>query len=111
MDDSAVDHSLLWAPRAWVGKRWCDAVLLRIGSDGRWSDVGTGVPPPAQALRLAGPVLPGMVNAHSHAFQRAFAGLSERRENEHDDFWSWRDRMYGVALRITPPRWGLTEFR
>jgi formimidoylglutamate deiminase len=43
-----------------------------------------------------------MVNAHSHAFQRAFAGLAERRTSEADDFWSWRDRMYGVALRITP---------
>ena len=32
----------------------------------------------------------------------AFAGLSERREHAGDDFWSWRDRMYGVALRITP---------
>lgn len=43
-----------------------------------------------------------MVNAHSHAFQRAFAGLSERRSGAQDDFWSWRDRMYGVAQRITP---------
>jgi formimidoylglutamate deiminase len=43
-----------------------------------------------------------MVNAHSHAFQRAFAGMSERRVADSDDFWSWRDRMYGVALRITP---------
>ena len=49
-----------------------------------------------------GPVLPGLVDAHSHAFQRAFAGLSERRESAADDFWSWRDRMYRVALRITP---------
>jgi formimidoylglutamate deiminase len=40
-------------------------------------------------------VLPGLVDAHSHAFQRAFAGLAERRDSEHDDFWSWRDRMYG----------------
>jgi formimidoylglutamate deiminase len=45
-----------------------------------------------------------LVNAHSHAFQRAFVGLAERRESEHDDFWSWRDRMYGVALTITPER-------
>ena len=51
---------------------------------------------------LPGPVLPGLVNAHSHAFQRAFAGLAERRNTDADDFWSWRDRMYGVALRITP---------
>jgi formimidoylglutamate deiminase len=53
---------------------------------------------------LTGAVLPGMVNAHSHAFQRAFVGLAERRDGEHDDFWSWRDRMYGVALTITPER-------
>ncbi|HEY1091386.1 MAG TPA: formimidoylglutamate deiminase, partial [Burkholderiaceae bacterium] len=45
---------------------------------------------------------PSLVNAHSHAFQRAFAGLAERRDSESDDFWSWRERMYGVALRITP---------
>ena len=55
---------------------------------------------------LTGPALPGLVNAHSHAFQRAFAGLAERRmpgrDGQPDDFWSWRDRMYGVALRITP---------
>jgi formimidoylglutamate deiminase len=58
--------------------------------------------PPAHARVLRGPVLPGLVDAHSHAFQRAFAGLSERRESESDDFWSWRERMYRVALRITP---------
>ncbi len=57
---------------------------------------------PAHARKLAGPLLPGLVDAHSHAFQRAFAGLSERRESESDDFWSWRERMYRVALRITP---------
>jgi hypothetical protein len=54
------------------------------------------------AHALAGAVLPGLVDAHSHAFQRAFAGLAERRDGAHDDFWSWRDRMYRVALRITP---------
>ena len=47
-------------------------------------------------------IVPGMPNLHSHAFQRAFAGLAERRDSGADDFWSWRDRMYGVALRITP---------
>ena len=57
---------------------------------------------PPQAEVLAGPVLPGLVDAHSHAFQRAFAGLAERRDSAQDDFWSWRDRMYRVALRITP---------
>jgi formimidoylglutamate deiminase len=56
----------------------------------------------AGATVFAGPVLPGLVNAHSHAFQRAIAGLTERSAQARDDFWSWRDRMYGAALRITP---------
>ncbi len=103
----------IWAPRAWLptaaakarqpGGGWQTDVLLQIGSDGRWAALTPGVAqPPAGAQVLPGPLLPGLVNAHSHAFQRAFAGLAERRETEADDFWSWRDRMYRVALRITP---------
>jgi formimidoylglutamate deiminase len=92
----------LWAPRAWVGGRWQDAVLLGVGADGLWATVECGVAAPPGATPLAGPALPGFVDAHSHAFQRAFAGLAERRESAHDDFWSWRDRMYQAALRITP---------
>ena len=96
-------ESLLWAPRAWVAGGWQDAVLLRVDAQGYWAEITPGVTaPPAGTTVLEGPVLPGLVNAHSHAFQRAFAGLAERRDSETDDFWSWRDRMYGVALRITP---------
>jgi formimidoylglutamate deiminase len=51
--------------------------------------------------RLAGPVLPGMANLHSHAFQRALAGLTEVRAGD-DDFWSWRELMYRFVERITP---------
>ena len=96
------DPSLLWAQDAWVGGGWRARVLLRIGADGRWADVQPDVPAPAQASVLPGPVLPGVVNAHSHAFQRAFAGMAERRSGAMDDFWTWRDRMYDVALRISP---------
>ncbi len=93
----------LWAERAWLPDGWASQVLLRIGSDGRWSHIEPGVTqPPPDAQAIGGALLPGIVNAHSHAFQRAFAGLAERRDSEHDDFWSWRDRMYRVALRITP---------
>jgi formimidoylglutamate deiminase len=93
---------LLWAPRAWVEGRWLDAVLLETTRDGRWAAIQHSVAAPPQATLLAGPALPGLVDAHSHAFQRAFAGLAERRESTSDDFWSWRDRMYRVALRIEP---------
>lgn len=93
----------LWAPQAWIGGRWQSCVLLDIDRHGHWAAVLPGVvTAPAHARVLPGPVLPGLVNGHSHAFQRAFAGLSERRDSDADDFWSWRDRMYQVAQRITP---------
>lgn len=94
--------NLLWAPHAWIDGRWRERVLFEVGADGHWATVTPDRAPPPQAQRLDAAVLPGLVDAHSHAFQRAFAGLAERRETALDDFWSWRDRMYGVALRITP---------
>ena len=53
---------------------------------------------------LAGPALPGMANLHSHAFQRAMAGLTELRGAPDDDFWSWRELMYRFLERLTPER-------
>jgi formimidoylglutamate deiminase len=99
-------NTTFWAPRAWLAGRWQDAVLLRTDGTGHWAEISADVAhPPAGTTLMLGPVLPGLVDAHSHAFQRAFAGLAERREprgdGRPDDFWSWRDRMYGVALRIT----------
>lgn len=46
--------------------------------------------------------IPGMPNLHSHAFQRAMAGLTERQTNPNDSFWTWRDLMYRFAEKITP---------
>jgi formimidoylglutamate deiminase len=94
-----------WAPAAWIAGGWEQSVVLEIDPQGRWSHIAAGVPAPHDAERLAGPVLPGLVDAHSHAFQRAFAGLAESRDGrtgESDDFWSWRDRMYKVANAVTP---------
>src|SRR5436305_12954246 len=54
------------------------------------------VPMPGQAL------LPGMVAAHSHAFQRAIRGRTEHRNHPRDDFWSWREAMYAAAERLGP---------
>ncbi|HTD28703.1 MAG TPA: amidohydrolase family protein, partial [Xanthomonadaceae bacterium] len=47
-------------------------------------------------------VLPGIANLHSHAFQRAMAGLAERRSGDGDSFWSWRETMYGFAATVGP---------
>ena len=93
---------LLWAPHAWIASRWQPRVLMQVSANGHFSAVSTHTPAPESATVLPGPVLPGFVNAHSHAFQRAFAGLAERRNGASDDFWGWRDRMYTVALRISP---------
>ncbi len=92
------------APFAWISGGWRSNVLLVAGPDGHWVRVVPDAQPDAQrnAHVLAGPVLPGLVDGHSHAFQRAIAGLTERSESVDDDFWSWRERMYGAALRITP---------
>ncbi len=96
-----------FAPQAWVQGAWAYDVLLGVGADGTWSEVHAHATAQQQAgaTRLGGPVLPGVVNAHSHAFQRAIAGLTERRSGgagASDDFWSWRDRMYSAANRISP---------
>ena len=48
-------------------------------------------------------LLPGMVNAHSHAFQRVIRGRTEyRTKNQEDSFWTWREMMYSAAVRLTP---------
>lgn len=47
-------------------------------------------------------IVPGVANLHSHAFQRAMAGLAERRGPGSDSFWSWRSVMYKLALTMTP---------
>lgn len=47
-------------------------------------------------------MLPGMVNAHSHAFQRVIRGRTECRTSAHDSFWTWREMMYSAASQLTP---------
>ena len=52
--------------------------------------------------RISGVVVPGLPNLHSHAFQRAMAGLTERRGSEADSFWTWREQMYRFVGRLSP---------
>ena len=98
-----LENRRFFAAQAWVAGAWARDVLLEVDATGHWSQIQTHVPISARqdARVLAGPVLPGLVNAHSHAFQRAMAGLAEQRGAQGDDFWGWRERMYAVALRIS----------
>ena len=77
---------------------WAKDVLICV-EDGDIVAVERGASGPQP---LAGPVLPGMANLHSHAFQRAMAGLTEVRGSPADDFWSWRELMYRFVERLTP---------
>jgi formiminoglutamate deiminase len=89
------------AELAWLGKEDGVArdVLVRT-VDGVITEVRPGVArAPAGAKRLPGVTIPGLVNAHSHAFHRALRGRSEMRGG---DFWTWRELMYEMAQRLDP---------
>ena len=88
---------------AWIDGAWASNVFLESDAQGFWTHIQTNATDAESQGALAlGCVIPGLVNAHSHAFQRAIAGLTEHSERSGDDFWSWRDRMYRVALRVGP---------
>jgi formimidoylglutamate deiminase len=80
---------------------WSRHVNVTIAADGLITQVEQGVPPP-DAERISGIVIPGMANAHSHAFQRAMAGAAEFRISAGDSFWTWREAMYRLANRLEP---------
>lgn len=61
----------------------------------------------ANAESVSGWIVPGITNLHSHAFQRAMAGLAERGSGSGDNFWSWRTRMYESLSRMTPEDMGV----
>jgi formimidoylglutamate deiminase len=94
-------HSL-FAEHALLPSGWARDVLLSWNDQGVLTDVKAQTVCPVGTPRTAGPVVPGMPNLHSHAFQRAFAGLTEYRGAAQDSFWSWRSLMYQFASAITP---------
>jgi formiminoglutamate deiminase len=107
VDAAASDLASAAAPVAY----WCEALLrdgvptsavrLEVGPDGRVSRVTVGAAPLPGDVRL-GTVLPGMANAHSHAFHRALRG---RTHADGGDFWQWREAMYRLAGRLDPGRY------
>ncbi len=95
----------LFAEHALLPGGWARDVLLQWDASGRLLAVAPGSAP-GSAPRAPGPLLPGMPNLHSHAFQRAFAGLTEYRAESQDSFWSWRNLMYRFAAHIAPEQPG-----
>lgn len=90
-----------WCELAWLGDpggRIERGVAITLEGD-RIAEVSVGVAPAPDVRRLVGVTLPGMANAHSHAFHRALRG---RTHGETGSFWTWRDRMYAVADRLDP---------
>lgn len=91
----------LFARDALLPAGWARDVLLEWNEAGELSAVSPGAARGA-APDARGPVLPGMPNLHSHAFQRAMAGLAEVRGHPTDDFWTWRETMYRLVSHLGP---------
>lgn len=92
--------AVIWAAKALTAAGWRENVRIEIGSSGRISSVQPDQPAEGDVVGI---IVPALVNSHSHAFQRAMAGLSERRgDDPADSFWTWRKLMYGFLEQITP---------
>jgi len=95
----------LFAPTALLPEGWADNVLIECDKDGWIVGVDSFKAVPESGTEteiIAGPLVPGMSNVHSHAFQRAMAGLTERASGKKDNFWSWRETMYRFLSGIEP---------
>jgi formimidoylglutamate deiminase len=99
----------LFAETALLPDGWASNVLFEIDGAGTIINVMPNAAAHAESCypyRAKGPVIPGMPNLHSHAFQRAMAGLTEQAGQTgaagDDSFWTWRQVMYGFVGRITP---------
>jgi formimidoylglutamate deiminase len=88
----------LRADHAWLPDGWGNDVRLACDANGLFA----ASPAPTAGASDACWAFPGIANLHSHAFQRAMAGLAEHRGGEKDSFWSWRETMYAFAQCITP---------
>ncbi|WJY20337.1 formimidoylglutamate deiminase [Fontisubflavum oceani] len=90
----------IWAEQALLPEGWAENVAVEISADGRIATVMTGADPGGQRLTT---LLPAPANLHSHAFQRAMAGMTERRGVQSgDSFWTWRQLMFRFLDQVTP---------
>jgi formimidoylglutamate deiminase len=94
-----------FAESALLPEGWARDVTIEVDGEGNFGSIGIATQQ-GDATRLTGPAIPGMPNLHSHAFQRAMAGLTERNgqgaAGAEDSFWTWRTVMYGFVAKLTP---------
>jgi formimidoylglutamate deiminase len=94
---------VLEADWTWTGTQFESGVQVVVAADGRIGDVGRLGLTPTQRLTKAA-LVPGFVNAHSHAFQRGLRGQGERFPQGAGSFWTWRDAMYGLVEHVDARR-------
>jgi formimidoylglutamate deiminase len=92
--------SRLFARHALLPEGWRKDVLIEWDAAGDITSVTAGAM--AGGAEVAEYALPGMINLHSHSFQRALGGRTEKAGDSKDSFWTWRDLMYRFARNITP---------
>lgn len=98
--NSSTAISTIWAQHALTKDGWKSDVKVTIAADGKITSVQSGQP--EQGIRT-GLLLPAVANLHSHAFQRAMAGMTETRgPDPRDSFWSWRKLMYRFLEHLSP---------
>lgn len=86
---------------AWLADGWHRNVVISVDPDGDIVDISADDTVTTARL-INGTAIPGMPNVHSHAFQRAMAGLVEQSSGKDDSFWTWRETMYEHASLMTP---------
>ena len=91
---------MIFASRALLPEGWAENVRITV-AHGHISAISIGAAAQAGDVRVSA-LLPALANLHSHAFQRAMAGMTEHRIAGRDSFWTWRDLMYRFLDRLTP---------
>ena len=93
---------LIQADLTWLGGTFASGVTVAVGVSGRVESVGPARHSGSGAFRrMEGmALLPGFVNAHSHAFQRGLRGAVERFSPGSGSFWTWREAMYALAAAL-----------
>lgn len=91
---------MIFAERALLPGGWAEQVRITV-TGGHITEVSKAAAPQPGDIRVSA-LLPALSNLHSHAFQRAMAGMTEHRIAGRDSFWTWRDLMYRFLDRLTP---------